>query len=363
MALKILKLLHDLLSIAVAGIQALEWTNIFIGCFNLIFNVTGYLGLSLGVILLTIGALLRSTQSIFLLYLSLSPKWRPILLKSTLGEVRLPYICRLILFFEVPLLNMRSRLSDTGYVRYLVAKWNSTFRFFYLKLGRDKVSQETSRSKATLRIFTCFWANIIQIQRTSEIALELGIFFNSSLYFKFKLTRLPQGFFEYDLQTPFWWSPRVKSTHAVVFFLALNFLLIGCSSSILIIFAIPFLDVSGIDAPVDRIRYFWDSTEFGRQMRTQFKERITNYEYMFQVRKRWIWDPHKQFMANLLRKRIDFKIQEIPTYEEKTKWGWFLDRAGKIGVFLICVGALFFFFEFCDTADMGMWTPPGPDEW
>jgi len=335
----------------------------------------------------------------FLIYLSLSSRWRPILLKLTTpveapsntsfasgslqppssydhlspgqplvilrrNSAHLPISCKLILFFVTPLLNAYAWVRSSWPISYLISRCHFIYRRVGLKSLRKRIRKLLRWLKVKTRVFTWFRLNIKQNKGGNGIVLEFDILLDEFYYVGFRLTWFKTGFFNYGLKTPYWRGMEIKSSHAAILFLSVNFLFFCWSGSILIIFATPFLDISGIDAPADRIRYFWDSTEFGRQMRAQFKDRITNYERMFQARRKlWVWDPHKQFMANLLRKRVDFKIEEIPTYEEKTKWGWFLDRAGKIGVFLICVGALFFFFEFCDSADMGMWTPPGPDEW
>jgi len=74
MALNILKLLYDLLRLIVAGIRSVDWTNVLVQCFDFFCCLVGYLGLSLAITLLAFGAVVRTTQSLFVIYLCLSPR-------------------------------------------------------------------------------------------------------------------------------------------------------------------------------------------------------------------------------------------------------------------------------------------------
>jgi len=129
---------------------------------------------------------------------------------------------------------------------------------------------------------------------------------------------------------------------------------------------IAFLDTAGIDFPQNRTQYFWDATEFGRALRQQYFPRV---DLPYRILDRDLWrekyiprDFTQEFLDRVTRKHWAWKVWEKETYEEKTQWGWFYDRAEKIGIFLFCVVGLFFFFNACDNADWGDFMPPARDE-
>jgi len=129
---------------------------------------------------------------------------------------------------------------------------------------------------------------------------------------------------------------------------------------------LPFLDSSGIDFPQNRTQYFWDSTEFGRQLRQHYWKQV---DYPYKMLDRDMWrekyvprDFTQEFIDRVTRKHWAWKVWEVSSYEEKTEWGWFWDRAEKIGILIFCFVSLFFFFNACDNADLGDWMPPARDE-
>jgi len=272
MAVNILKLIYELLRLLVVGLWSVNWGNFFTKCFEFLGCLVGYLGISLVIILLMTGVIVRLSQSLFLFYVCLSARWRPILLRLTppevfsstatthsslltppvsldqfssgeeplvflqSSEVRVPYSCRLLLFIVTPVSNAWKWLRSSWPVCKLFAKCHFLYRWMGLKKLRKKLCRILRWLKIKTRVLTWFRVNVKQTQKNNGLVLEADLLLDEFFYLGLRITWLRTGVIKYGLKTPFRRGVDVKSSHAAVIFPSMIFLLFCWSSIILILF-------------------------------------------------------------------------------------------------------------------------------
>jgi len=277
-AVNILKLLYELLRLLVAGIRSIDWVRLFIKCVELLCCLIAYMGLSLAIILLMLGLIMRLIHLFFLFYLCLSPRWRALLLSLTpidplLGTIvasetlqlpsssidqlssgeeplvifkkqsisHLPYSCRLMLFFVIPLSRAWGWFRGLWPIPSIIAKCHFWYRWLGLKTLRRNLWRFLRWLKLKTRIFTRFRINVKKTQRGNGITLELDYLFNKFSYIGLRLTHLRTGSFNYGLKSPRQRTEDINSLAAAFLFLSVIFLFICWNIIILLIFnAAPF---------------------------------------------------------------------------------------------------------------------------
>jgi len=285
MAVNIIKLIYELLRLLVVGIRSVDWVRLFIKCIELLCILIAYTGLCLAIILLAIGLVMRMVHFFFLFYLCLNPRWRTFLLSLTpidplLGTIlasealqlppssidqlssgeeplvifkkhstsHLPYSCRMILFFIIPLSQAWGWfkqawrwLKSSWPIRSIIAKCHYWYRYVGLKTFRKYLRRFLRWLKVKTRIFTWFRMNVKQTQRGNGIVMELDLLLGKFSYIGLRLTYLRTGALNYGLKSPRHRTKDINSFAAAFLFLSVVFLFICWNLIILLIFnAAPF---------------------------------------------------------------------------------------------------------------------------
>jgi len=143
---------------------------------------------------------------------------------------------------------------------------------------------------------------------SSELILEIIFYYNNEERYKIITTRGDNLSLKFEIFSPTVLLITLESK-VVSFTLGITsfFFLSGGLTLVTLLKNIAYLDPSGIEAPTERVRYFWDSSEFGRRLRENYRKNVDNpyhiYNHRILSKKIIEFDPREQFLTNVLRKR------------------------------------------------------------